>query len=604
MPTDGGYSSWSKWGKCSKSCAGGTRKRLRTCTNPRPEYGGKDCSKLGSAHQIQRCNKKACPVDGGYTSWSSWSKCTKTCGGGTCTRIRTCTKPSPAHGGKSCASIGPKIVTKSCGTKPCPVNGGLSNWSSWSKCSVTCGSGSQERHRTCTNPSPAHGGKGCSNLGGFKEVMKCNNKPCAVNGGLSEWGSWQKCSKSCGGGTQSRIRSCTNPAPAYGGKDCADLGVNKESQKCNNQPCAVDGGLSEWSSWEQCSKSCGGGTQVRHRTCTNPTPANGGKDCSNLGVFKETQRCGNKPCPVNGGLSEWSSYSKCSVSCGIGVQNRYRTCTNPKPAYGGTDCSSIGAFKEVKKCDMKPCPVNGGLSNWSSWSKCSKTCGGGTQKRNRACTSPAPAHGGKDCSALGAAEESKKCSTNPCPIDGGLSSWSSWSKCSKSCGGGTQIRSRTCTNPAPANGGKDCSSLGSTDGTQKCNSNACPIDGGLSSWSSWSKCTKTCGGGIQTRSRTCTNPAPANGGKDCSKLGSIDGAQKCNSNPCAVNGGLSNWSSWSKCSKTCGDGAHSRTRTCTNPAPANGGKDCSGLGAGKETETCRDGPCIVVNPVIPTRKRK
>lgn len=37
-----------------------------------------------------------------------------------------------------------------------------------------------------------------------------------------------------------------------------------------------------------------------------------------------------------------------------------------------------------------------------------------------------------------------------------------------------------------------------------------PVDGGYSDWSS-------CVGGVQTRS--CTNPAPANGGKDCSALG-------------------------------------------------------------------------------------
>ena len=32
--------------------------------------------------------------------------------------------------------------------------------------------------------------------------------------------------------------------------------------------------------------------------------------------------------------------------------------------------------------------------------------------------------------------------------------WSTLSACSKACNGGTQIR--TCSNPAPANGGKNC----------------------------------------------------------------------------------------------------------------------------------------------------
>ena len=40
----------------------------------------------------------------------------------------------------------------------------------------------------------------------------------------------------------------------------------------------------------------------------------------------------------------------------------------------------------------------------------------------------------------------------------------------------------------------------------------------------------TCGGGSQTRMRTCTNPLSANGGADCQ--GSSSEAQPCNSNEC------------------------------------------------------------------------
>lgn len=53
-----------------------------------------------------------------------------------------------------------------------------------------------------------------------------------------------------------------------------------------------------------------------------------------------------------------------------------------------------------------------------------------------------------------------------------------------------------------------------------------------------------------------------------------------------------NWSAWtpfSSCSNTCGDGIKSRHRTCSNPAPLHGGKFCSGTKT--ETMTCSDGPC-------------
>ena len=60
------------------------------------------------------------------------------------------------------------------------------------------------------------------------------------------------------------------------------------------------------------------------------------------------------------------------------------------------------------------------------------------------------------------------------PVHGGYSQWSNWSVCSKSCDGGNQRRSRTCTNPPNANGGKNCSRLGGAVDTRKCNTQKCP----------------------------------------------------------------------------------------------------------------------------------
>ncbi|XP_066275229.1 SCO-spondin-like [Branchiostoma lanceolatum] len=284
----------------------------------------------------------------------------------------------------------------------------------------------------------------------------------SVDGGWSNWGPWSDCSLTCGGGTRSRDRACTNPAPAKGGANC--VGPDQETQQCNTRTCPIDGGWSDWSPWFDCSVTCGVGTRTRNRACTNPAPANGGADC--VGPDQETQECDTGvPCPVDGGWSDWSPWFDCSVTCGVGTRTRNRACTNPAPANGGADC--VGPDQETQECNTGMfCEIDGGWSDWSPWSDCSVTCGVGTRIRNRACTNPAPANGGADC--VGPDQETQECDTGvPCPVDGGWSDWGLWSDCSVTCGFGTRARERTCTNPAPANDGGDC--VGPDQETQQCN---------------------------------------------------------------------------------------------------------------------------------------
>ena len=59
----------------------------------------------------------------------------------------------------------------------------------------------------------------------------------------------------------------------------------------------VNGGYSDWKPYGVCSKTCGGGVQTRERTCTNPMPSNGGKNCSGLGPENTTRECKNQECP-------------------------------------------------------------------------------------------------------------------------------------------------------------------------------------------------------------------------------------------------------------------------------------------------------------------
>lgn len=59
----------------------------------------------------------------------------------------------------------------------------------------------------------------------------------------------------------------------------------------------------------------------------------------------------------------------------------------------------------------------------------------------------------------------------------------------------------------------------------------------------------------------------------------------------AIDGNYTEWSEWSECNVICGGGVHSRSRTCTNPPPKNGGNNCEGLGPANDTQACNPDPC-------------
>ncbi|NUN12494.1 MAG: thrombospondin type-1 domain-containing protein [Myxococcales bacterium] len=85
------------------------------------------------------------------------------------------------------------------------------------------------------------------------------------------------------------------------------------------------------------------------------------------------------------------------------------------------------------------------------------------------------------------------CEVKGCvPINGGYSEWS-FGPCSKACGGGVQTGTRTCTAPPPSCGGADCQ--GPTITEQTCNTEPCPVEPGLlsctPSFAALSTCTKT-----------------------------------------------------------------------------------------------------------------
>jgi len=199
----------------------------------------------------------------------------------------------------------------------------------------------------------------------------------------------------------------------------------------------------------------------------------------------------------------------------------------------------------------------------------------------------APANASPSPSPSPSSSPSPSPSSSPSPISGILSDWSNWSNCSRTCGTGTQTRTRTYTEPQ--NGGSHASDYTNLSETRDCNTQPCPINGGFSDWVNSGLCSASCGGGKIVQNRTCTNPPPQHGGANCT--GDTRREVDCNTQPCPIDGVLSDWSGWSTCSKECGTGTQTRTRTYA--APQHGGSHPFGYTNLSETQNCNTQPCPI-----------
>uniref|UniRef100_A0AAQ4QYG2 Adhesion G protein-coupled receptor B2 n=1 Tax=Gasterosteus aculeatus aculeatus TaxID=481459 RepID=A0AAQ4QYG2_GASAC len=182
-----------------------------------------------------------------------------------------------------------------------------------------------------------------------------------------------------------------------------DLKVKTQRPRSADQPGVFqaqtgDPAAEEWSQWSVCSLTCGQGWQVRTRSCVS-SPY--GTLCS--GALRETRMC-NNTATLEGQWLEWGLWSRCSVTCNTGSEQRQRRCS--ASVHGWAECK--GPHQESRECTNPSCSNWG---NWNHWSLCSKTCDSGSQRRFRMCEGSGLQ--GYQCDGSG--EEVRSCNEKKCP---------------------------------------------------------------------------------------------------------------------------------------------------------------------------------------------
>jgi len=270
----------------------------------------------------------------------------------------------------------------------------VSNYSEFSECTTSCGTGYKTKTRNIVT-SPQHGGAHCGDL---YVVDECNTHACPVNCELSAWSDYTPCTKSCGiGGEQTKLRSVSRES-MYGGEACAPL---QDTRVCNVHACPINCLMSMFTPWGDCSQPCGVGDKNKTRTVTLAA-AHGGDACPHV---IEHASCNYHACEKECVLNSWGNWTDCSQSCGTGYQHRYRDYQTP--LMKDKNCAHL---HEVHTCNDHSCPIDCEVSAWTGWDTCTKSCGNGNHKRRRQ-IEVSSVFGGKACPLV---SDSEQCNEQCC----------------------------------------------------------------------------------------------------------------------------------------------------------------------------------------------
>ena len=120
----------------------------------------------------------------------------------------------------------------------------------------------------------------------------------------------------------------------------------------------------QWSSWSQCSSSCGPGLEIRRRSPVEPA----------IVALNQTRPCTSVSCPPQCQFTPWSSWSPCSATCSAFGMPPPRSVRSRTTLINHVSCDAqIHAFRY---CNVSDCPQDCVHSPMQAV-PCNKKCGGG-----------------------------------------------------------------------------------------------------------------------------------------------------------------------------------------------------------------------------------
>ncbi|KAK7067818.1 hypothetical protein SK128_027960 [Halocaridina rubra] len=350
------------------------------------------------------------------------------------------------------------------------------------------------------------------------------------------WKVWKftPCSRTCGGGQQETVYICTGVGGTIMSEEmCQAPKPPPETVRCNPRPCPPVWQLGEWS---QCSATCGSGIMTRTWACvqdvtptvTRAVPPSSCPPPTHETMVPLTQQCNLSPC------SRWevTVWSRCSVECGTGVMSRQVTCRVEGQRVPDEQCNAQEKPPKQELCHGHSCAHHTWF--YTDWSEeCIGGCEDGIQTRRVWCSPGANAVEG-ECDEKTRPEESRPCAR----ADACAAAWFTgpWMPCSQECGNGTTTREVVCVvflrGTFRATLDIECNPDTRPVEFQICNPQPCPPH-----WyyTDWSKCSRTCGRGTQTRSVQCLDYYQRPSVR-CSIAQKPTTTKPCNNSPCGSPG--------------------------------------------------------------------